>query len=191
MVSTTVWGWLQHDSGNSTTAETLKYGVKKSLFYYDPEALPNYPYDDSIDWAPPFPSWDKTEADSINRAYDYVHVSALYWALYNAERVSPGILRLQNSTWYLNQACETILATNAKEANGTALVYYNFFGLMGETVWIRIMEALKEEKMTDQVEKLEDYMRERQKYWASLKQPYGSEMAWDSTGQEGVYGWSK
>lgn len=190
MVNTTVWGWLQNSMGDSSTPDNLKYGVKKSLFYYDREALPNYPYDDSIAWAPPFPSWPKKEADLVTRAYDYVHVSALYWSLYAAERVSPGILHLQNSTWYLNQAYETILATNAS-SNGADIVGYKLVGLMGETVWQSILRALQEEKLTEQANKLEAFMKLRQEFWATLAQPYGSEMAWDSTGQEGVYGWSR
>ncbi|KJX98622.1 hypothetical protein TI39_contig401g00004 [Zymoseptoria brevis] len=191
IVKTVIWGWLQNSEGDTKNATNLSYGVKKSLFYYDPEALPDFPYDKSIEWAPPFPSWSKKEADSFTRAYDYVHVSALYWALYTAERVSPGVLHLQNSTWYLNQACETIIATKATDVNGNDIVGYAFAGLMGETVWLEILKALKEEKMMDQVARVEEFMGERQEYWASLDQPYGSEMAWDSTGQEGVYQWSK
>lgn len=191
MVNTTVWGWLQNSMGDASTTDNLKYGVKKSLFYYDREALPDFPYDDSIDWAPPFPSWPRSEADSYGRAYNYVHVSALYWSLYNAERVSPGILHLQNATWYLNQACETVLAINAKDESGTDIVAYKLVGLMGETVWLEILRALKEEEMVEQAERLESFMKERQVHWASLEEPFGSEMAWDSTGQEGVYGWSK
>jgi hypothetical protein len=34
-------------------------------------------------------------------------------------------------------------------------------------------------------------MRERAELWRSLGYPFGSEMPWDSTGQEEVYGWSR
>ena len=34
-------------------------------------------------------------------------------------------------------------------------------------------------------------MRTRATRWDSEETPFGSEMAWDSTGQEGVYYWSK
>jgi len=38
---------------------------------------------------------------------------------------------------------------------------------------------------------LEETMRGRADIWRELSYPFGSEMPWDSTGQEEVYGWSK
>lgn len=191
MVNETVWGGLQHSTGNSSSAENLKHGVKKSLFYYDREAMPDFDYDGAIDWSPPFPSWDKQEAESIGRAYDYVHVSALYWAFYAAERVSPGVLKIRDKEWYLKQAFETIMAVDSKDEKGEDIVSYRDVGLMGETVWLSILKALKEEGLEEEEGRLEGFMRERQERWAGLEEPYGSEMAWDSTGQEGVYAWSR
>ena len=38
---------------------------------------------------------------------------------------------------------------------------------------------------------LEAVMKKRAQHWQELAYPFGSEMAWDSTGQEEVYGWCK
>jgi hypothetical protein len=45
--------------------------------------------------------------------------------------------------------------------------------------------------MTEASDSLRAIMQERQAVWAGREDPFGSEMAWDSTGQEGVYIWSK
>ncbi|KXT06464.1 hypothetical protein AC578_5997 [Pseudocercospora eumusae] len=185
MVNTTVWGWLQDKtSDNSTNPPTYEYGVKRSLFYYEPNALPDFKYDPSIDWKT-WTAWNKSDAYAVWRAYDYVHVSVIYWALYNADQVAPGILTVNNATWYLTQAYHTIMAAQAD------IVAYADAGLMGETVWLLILEALWAESLTSEADKLEAAMKERHDLWANQSEPFGSEMAWDSTGQEGVYLWSK
>ena len=43
----------------------------------------------------------------------------------------------------------------------------------------------------EQAEALEATMLARAETWRSLGYPFGSEMPWDSTGQEEVYGWSR
>ncbi len=45
--------------------------------------------------------------------------------------------------------------------------------------------------MDEMAIKLEEVMKKRADLWKSLKYPFGSEMPWDSTGQEEVYMWSK
>src|SRR5436190_328969 len=39
-----LWGNLQYSEG------PRQYGVRKSLFYHDPAALPGFAYDSRIDW---------------------------------------------------------------------------------------------------------------------------------------------
>ncbi|CRK28641.1 hypothetical protein BN1708_015289 [Verticillium longisporum] len=70
-------------------------------------------------------------------------------------------------------------------------IWYNDMGLMGETVFGFILQDLFREGETRKAEQLEARMRERAQLWDSQDVPYGSEMAWDSTGQEGVYYWTK
>jgi hypothetical protein len=80
---------------------------------------------------------------------------------------------------------------------GTALAmqsqapYYTQFGQMEGTVFIRLLQDLKDEGWTDKAAKLEAVMRARADHWKSEKYPFGSEMPWYSTGQEEVYGWSR
>lgn len=183
MVNVTVWGHLQNRHGGPGVHE-VKYGVKKSLFYHEPATLPDYEYNPSYNWTS-WASWNKSEAYAIDRAYDYVHVSVLYWSLYRAERVSPGALALQNATWYLTQAYETVLASQGPG------ILYSELALMGETIWLFILQDLKSEGFNSEHAILEKAMKKRHHRWARQKSPFGSEMAWDSTGQEGVYIWSR
>lgn len=184
MVQNTVWGNLQNKEDGGTN-DTSKYAVKRSLFYHDPQALPDYTYDPTINfntWA----AWNKTEASQVWRSFNYVHVSVLYWALYHAELISPGVLTLQNSTWYLQQSFATIIASQRD------FVEYRHLGQVGESIWLSILRALETEKNFEREFKiLREVMRKRQMNWSEQSEPFGSEMSWDSTGQEGVYFWSK
>lgn len=74
---------------------------------------------------------------------------------------------------------------------GNNRVGYGDVGLMGETIWGYILNSLREEGLTAEADEFEGAMRERQTLWSTQANPFGSEMAWDSTGQEGVYYWSK
>ena len=102
MVHQVVWGRLQISGGNET------YAVRKSLFYYQPELVPGYEYDPYFNWTSvPGETWSKKAAYLIDRTYDYVHVSALYWGLYRAGRTHPGFLKQQTAEWYLLQSYHT------------------------------------------------------------------------------------
>ncbi|KAI7528581.1 hypothetical protein KC331_g15673, partial [Hortaea werneckii] len=154
------------------------------------ELVPGYEYDPYFNWtAVPGETWDKEAAYLINRAYDYVHVSALYWGLYRAGRTQ-GLVHQQTPDWYLMQAYHTIVFATSNGTDGEANTAYADLGLMGETVWGYILSDLRLENQTSEAAHLEDLMLRRQQIWASLPDPYGSEMAWDSTGEEGVYYWS-
>ncbi len=69
--------------------------------------------------------------------------------------------------------------------------YYTRFGVMEGTVFIRLLEDLKAEGWNDKADKLEAVMHARADRWKTEAYPFGSEMPWDSTGQEEVYGWSR
>lgn len=186
MAQETVWGWLQDK--NDTDYNTL-FGVKRSLFFYDTLALPMYPYSNNFNWNQG--SWNRHDAYQVWRAYNYVHVSALYWSLYRADRSSPGVLNLQEPTWYLNQSYNTAVEITKQYANGTMITAFSDVGLMCESFWVQLLGDLLAEKMTVEHDTLQFAMQARQKHWASLAEPFGSEQAWDSTGQEGVYAWSR
>ncbi|KAG6004128.1 hypothetical protein E4U21_001399 [Claviceps maximensis] len=182
MANTAIWGNLQMSGG------ATPYGVKRSLFYHDPKALPNFKYSPTINWQD---SWNKNDASGIWRAYDYVHVSAAYWSLYRAERVSPGILKRRPASWYLSQAYQTVMVTQAVDANDTFITAYGDMGLMGETIWTHLIEDLKAENMMAEFQNMTSVMHDRTVAWANASNPFGSEMAWDSTGQEAVFAWAK
>jgi hypothetical protein len=173
-----LWGDLQNSDGDH------KYGVHKSLFFYQPALVPGFTYDPTLNWTS-WTSWNKKAADDVGRSYDYPHVVAAYWSLYHIARNSKGIVVKHPWDWYLNQAFETSLAMRSQAP------YYTQFGQMEGTVFIRLLQDLKDEGWTDKAAKLEAVMRTRADHWKTEKYPFGSEMPWDSTGQEEVYGWSR
>ena len=97
-VHQTAWARLQLTDGPN------KYGVRKSLFFYQPDTVPDYDYNPNINWNG---VWNKTEADLLNRAYNYVHVSCLYWSLYRAGTIAPSVLSKETPMWYLIQSYNT------------------------------------------------------------------------------------
>jgi hypothetical protein len=173
-----LWGHLQNSDGDH------KYGVHKSLFFYQPDLVPGFTYDPALHWTS-WTSWNRKGADDVGRSYNYPHVVAAYWSLYHVARNTKAIVLRHPWDWYLNQAYETTLAMQ------TQAPYYTQFGQMEGTVFIRLLEDLKDEGWTDKAQTLEAEMRARADHWKSEKYPFGSEMPWDSTGQEEVYGWSR
>lgn len=170
---------LQPDDGT--------FAVRKSIFYY---GNPNYTYSSALDWTS-WTSWNEAAAYATDRAYDYVHVAATYWALYRAGRAYPTLLTNNAWDWYLNQSYSTVMSAMAQDSSGNWLVGYSTVGLMGETVFGEILKDLNREGFADKASTFEAKMQARQDIWSTLDDPFGSEMAWDSTGQEGVYYWSK
>ncbi|RBA21918.1 hypothetical protein FPRO05_00265 [Fusarium proliferatum] len=170
-VQTTIWGGLQGTD----------YGVRKSLFYYDPKL--DYPYDKDSDWTS-WTSWNKGASENVDRAYNYVHVVVAYWSMYRVARAYPE-LTTKRWSWYLDQAQKTIKRMYQKD------VSYRDVGLMGETVFGEVLKDLRREVKGTPAHALEEAMKERAVLWDAQDIPYGSEMAWDSTGQEGVYYWTR
>ena len=175
-ISQVLWGRIQN----------ADYTVKKSIFFYQPSAVPGYKYSRELTWTG-WPSWNKTQAYGTSRAYDYVHVAATYWAMYRAARAYPDLFKLHPWDWYLNQSFGTVKAC----MSGNPSISYSKLGLMGETVFGEILKDLGREDLTENARALQGWMKTRAAAWNNEAVPFGSEMAWDSTGQEGVYYWSK
>lgn len=160
-----------------------KYGVRKSLFFYEPDSMPKGTYSKDINFKT-WSAWPKKEADNLGRSYNYPHVAAAHWVMYRLARNHKGLVA--ENTWkdHLINAAET----------GMAMVniapYYAQFGQMEGTVFYLILTDLKNEGLTEEASRLENEMKKRADHWRSLKYPFGSEMPWDSTGQEEVYMWS-
>ncbi len=174
-----LWGNLQYSEG------PRQYGVKKSLFYHDPAALPDFPYDSRINWGS-WTSWNKTASEAVNRAYNYPHVVAAYWAMYRVARNYPGLVTKHPWDWYLNQAFQTAnyLGTHSNIGNSRD-------GLMDGTIFLFLLDDLKHENRVEQANALEAQLKNHAEDWSRRAVPFGSEMAWDSTGQEQIYGITK
>ncbi len=177
LVDRTIVGRLQVPSGPHAG------GVKKSLFYYDPAAFPDL-YKPETDWKS-WTSWKKDQADDLGRAYNYPHVAAGHWALYRIARNHAGLTRVHDWSWYLDHAYQTIVAM-MRDAP-----HYAQFGLMEGDVFVDILTDLKREGWADKAAEVERLMKGRADHWRTLQYPFGSEMAWDSTGQAEVYAWMR
>lgn len=173
-----LWGGLQSTEGPHA------YGVRKSLFYYQPDQMPSNYYNHALDWTS-WTSWNKQASEAVDRSYDYPHVAAAHWVLYRLARNHPGLITNHPWEWYLNHAYETSMAMT-NYAKDLAV-----FGQMEGSVFVAILDDVKREGMTEQATALENKMRERADRWKQEAYPFGSEMPWDSTGQEEVYAWTK
>ena len=58
-------------------------------------------------------------------------------------------------------------------------------------MFLAVLKDLKREGWTEKAGDVEAIMKERADRWKGEAYPFGSEMAWDSTGQEEVYAWCK
>lgn len=177
-VNETMYGRIQHKEGDQ------KYGVVKSLFYYEPDSLPAGTYQTDINWKT-WSAWPKKEADNIGRSYNYPHVAAAHWVMYRLARDYRNLVQEENWDVYLDRAFQTSMAMIEKAP------YYAQFGQMEGSIFLLILHDLRREGLTDAANKLEAAMRKRAEHWKSLDYPFGSEMPWDSTGQEEVYLWSR
>lgn len=175
-IDSTLWGGLQYSSGDE------KYGVKKSLFYYEPDKMPKGTYSDTLNyktWA----AWDNKHANDTGRSFNYPHVAAAYWVMYRLARYHEGLVENHDWKWYLERAYHTTMAMV------DLAPYYAQFGNMEGSVFLEILKDLKREELAEMAESLENTMKQRADHWKALDYPFGSEMPWDSTGQEEVYTW--
>ena len=177
-VDQVIWGHLQYNDGPQ------KNGVRKSLFYYQPDELPAGFYRGDLDWRS-WTSWNKKDSERVDRSFDYPHVAAAYWVLYRLARNHPGLSTRHSWDWYLQRAYETSVAMSQLAAG------YAEFGQMEGDIFVFILEDLKREGYQQQATQLESAMRARAEHWREQAFPFGSEMPWDSTGQEEVYAWMK
>jgi hypothetical protein len=173
-----LWGGIQFKDGPH------KYGVRKSLFYYQPDKLPAVAYRKDLDWSS-WESWSQEASEDTGRSYNYPHVVAAYWALYRLARDHQGLVTHHDARWYLTQAYETTMAMTRQAPD------LSQFGQMEGDIFVAVLDDLRREGMTAEAVTLEAAMRARADRWQKLAYPFGSEMSWDSTGQEEVYAWSR
>ncbi len=177
-----LWGGIQYSEG------PRKYGVRKSLFYYDTNAFPNY-YSKEIRYGG-WTSWNQREAESTGRAYNYPHVVAAYWTMYHLARNTRGLVENHPWEWYLEQAYQTTKYLTGRGPNGRYNVGYVNTGLMEGDIFVMLLKDMKREGWTEKAAEIEAAMKERVDLWNRQAYPFGSEMAWDSTGQEEVFAWT-
>ncbi len=177
-VNETLWGDIQYTEGQ------WQYGVKKSLFYYEPDSMPPGTYSDTINYTG-WSAWPKKEANSPGRSYNYPHVTAAHWVMYRLARYHSGLVT--ETTWQtsLERAYQTAMAMVQHAP------HYAQFGQMEGSIFLLVLNDLKNEGYTEMAGQLEAAMRKRAEHWHTLAYPFGSEMPWDSTGQEEVYLWSR
>lgn len=173
-----LWGGLQYKEGPH------QYGVRKSLFYYQPDEKPQGFYRTDFDWTT-WTSWNKKASEQVDRSYDYPHVAAAYWSFYRLARNHQGLVTNHPWDWYLDHAYQTSIAMTKFAAE------LGVFGQMEGDIFLEILSDLKREGWKEQADNLETKMRARTDRWRKEAYPFGSEMPWDSTGQEEVYAWTK
>ncbi|WP_283680264.1 DUF5695 domain-containing protein [Lentilactobacillus sp. Marseille-Q4993] len=162
-VDDVLWGTLQAPD----------YSIRASLYYENNDFV----Y-----------SWDKSRSEETWRAYNYPHQAAIYWVMYRLARNYDDLVNNHDWQWYLNQSYQTVMAMH-RFCGKDAFLYLEQYGLMVGSVHRWILDDLQAEGWKDQADKFVKYMCERYNIWSSLQYPYGSEMPWDSTGQEEVYMW--
>lgn len=173
-----VWGGLQYSEGDQ------KFAVRKSMFYYEPEKMPEGTYSPDVRYGG-WSSWDREEARSVGRSYNYPHVAALHWVMYRLARNHEGLVTNHPWQWYLERAYQTA------EAMVEYAPHYAQYGQMEGTVFLLILQDMQREGWIEKANALESAMKDRAEVWRSLGFPFGSEMPWDSTGQEEVYAWCR
>jgi hypothetical protein len=183
-VNGVLWGGIQYSDGPN------QYGVRKSLLFYQPDAAPGFVYDTNRDWRS-WTSWNKKASEDIGRGYNYPHVVAAYWAMYRVARNNPGMVEGKPWEWYLEQAYQTLKFMFSRTPNGRRRVGYVELGLMDGTSGLEVLNDLKREGWSEKAATIEALMKERADRWKGEAYPFGSEMAWDSTGQEEVYAWCR
>ncbi len=174
----TLWGGIQYAEGDR------RYGVRKSLFLYEPDEMPEGTYSEDINYGT-WSAWNRREAESVGRSYNYPHVAAAHWVFYQLSRNHQDYIEERSWEWYLEHAYHTAIAMVEQAP------YYAQFGQMEGTIFLMILLDLQREGMTELADSMEAAMKRRADLWDSLDYPFGSEMPWDSTGQEEVYAWSR
>lgn len=174
-------------------------GIRMTMYYYYSYTVRNYswsghfPYDykeaDKINarGIEGGPNWPMTEslANATYRAFNFPHHVTTYLALYYAAR-NTELKTNHKWDWYLMRAANTTLAFGAPVT-----------GVMDDTTFREILRAVEEEAEADPSRKdfkaaattITANMYSRASGRFSQPYPYGSEFAFDTTGQEAVVVW--
>jgi hypothetical protein len=160
--------------------------------------MPNYTYKVS-------PCWDEARSLTVWRSYNYPHPVRTLLALYRLAREYEGltamtetVARTSNGTLDALASWQTYLAL-ASSIHQAMDLYggYNQFGLMVGSAYADLIDALSEEaavappnddwNWAGRAAVSDSIQRRRTIRFLSVPFPFGSEMPWDSTGQEEIF----
>ena len=139
--------------------------------------------------------WTEEHSGETWRAYNYPHVTAIWWSLYRLARWhDPPLATARPWRWYLQRAADTAVAMYdcggdpwtkaAGGGRGTAQ-----WGLMVGSVFESLLTDLQREGWDTQAAALQRTVEKRMAGWLRMPFPYGSEFSWDSTGHEEIATW--
>jgi len=139
--------------------------------------------------------WSEEHSLESWRAYNYPHVTAVYWSLYRVGRWhSPSLTTRHDWRWYLTQAYQTSMALwtcggdpwTKKVGGGIGTTQW---GLMVGSVFELVLSDLQAEGWAEEARQLQETVERRMAVWFKMPFPYGSEFSWDSTGHEEISTW--
>ena len=139
--------------------------------------------------------WSEEHSLESWRAYNYPHVTAVYWSLYRLGRYhQPPLVQLHNWSWYLTRAHATAVALwtrggdpwTKKQGGGVGTAQW---GVMVGSVFELLLTDLWREGWEREARALQETVERRMAVWLRMPFPYGSEFSWDSTGHEEISTW--
>ena len=134
------------------------------------------------------PNWCMSEdmSNATYRGFNVPHHTATWLAMYRVARHHDRLATLRDWRWYLERAANTTIALGAPSV-----------GLMDGTIFREVLAALDEEAaaapgdaaLARLAKAVDANMRSRAAAFNATRFPYGSEFAFDTTGQEEVVVW--
>ena len=143
-----------------------------------------------VPWFEMFEPWAGYGADDVWRAYNYVHVVNICFNLYRIANLGQYDFLLE-AKHYLRRAYDFAIAmfTYWMFPEGEGATKY---GNMGEMSFpLRLLPSLRQEGLTQEADKLYVLLKDKAQYFSGRAYPFGSEMAFDTTAYEAVYGYGK
>lgn len=151
---------------------------------------PGYKVHRMVPWFEMFDPWTERGVDDVWRAFNYVHVANTFLNMYRIAKRYGGLYPWLNAPQYwLERAFRYFTAM---------FDYWMFpdgegadrYANMGESVLaMHLSDALRAEGLDDDAARVEGLVYKKGLYFAGKTYPYGSEMAYDSTAYEAVYGY--
>ena len=139
------------------------------------------------------PDWHTLRAAnnlSLGRGYDYPHIFAMYWGMYQVAKYHPEIQTALPASEYLQRAWGTAMALFNNNFAGGGQAYNT--GLMNELVMIDIINELQATGQTTEAASLLALWQQKVDYFATGNANlFGSEYSFDSTGFESQEAFAK